>query len=286
VLAEDLVEARAVVVTVDRALVETQQAFDGVASRYDRSNAQNPTLCGMRARARAAVDAVVPPGSNILDLGCGPGSDAEHFATQGHRVTAIDWSPAMVDEARRRIRVAGLARLVDVQQVGIHELGRLAPAAARFDAAYSSFGPMNCVDDLDAAARQLARRVRTGGVLIASVIGRVCPWEVAVHISRGQWARAVVRFRRGLLPVPLEGRTVWTRYYTPSEFERPFAAAGFTRVSLTALGLFVPPPYMDAFAARHPRLVGALEHLERRTAAWPLLRQCGDHFLIVMRNAS
>src|SRR5256885_2439698 len=51
------------------------------------------------------VDAYVPPRSRILDLGCGPGTDAARFAAQGHRVTAIDWSPAMVEEARRRIRV-------------------------------------------------------------------------------------------------------------------------------------------------------------------------------------
>jgi SAM-dependent methyltransferase len=271
--------------TLDRALLETQDAFDGVAADYDRSNALNPILCDMRARAWQAIDALVGPGSHILDLGCGPGCDAEHFAAQGHRVTAIDWSPAMVAEARRRVRAAGCAHRVDVQHVGIDEIERLAPVDALFDVAYSSFGPLNCVVDPEAAARMIVRRLRPGGLLVASVIGRVCPWEIAVHLARGQAARAMIRFRRGLVPVPLEGRTVWTRYYAPREFERLFLEAGLTRVSLRALGLFVPPPYLQAFVARHTTLVAALQRLEDRVAGWPVLRGWGDHFLVVLRKA-
>jgi SAM-dependent methyltransferase len=283
-LAQDVVEKRAVVMTLDRALVETRDAFDGVAAAYDRSNAANPTLCDMRSRARQAVEAIAAPGARLLDLGCGPGSDAEHFAARGYRVTAIDWSPAMVSEARRRLRAAGLSGRVDVQHVGIHEVDRLAPHDARFDVAYSNFGPLNCLADPDAAARMIARRLRPDGVLVASVIGRICPWEIAVHLARGRLARARVRFRRGLVPVPLEGRTVWTRYYTPREFERVFVEAGLTRVSLRALGLLVPPPYLQAFRSRHVPLVAALQRLEDRVAAWPLARACGDHFLIVLRK--
>jgi len=284
VLAEDVVEKRAVVVTLDRALLETQHAFDGVAAEYDRSNAGNPTLCDMRVRAWQAVDAFVAPGSHILDLGCGPGCDAERFAAQGHRVTAVDWSPAMVAEARRRVRAAGYAHRVDVQHVGIHEIDCLTPVGARFDAAYANFGPLNCVVDPDAAARKIASRLLPGGVLVASVIGRVCPWEIAVHLARGQIGRALIRFRRGLVPVPLEGRTVWTRYYSPGELERIFARAGLKRVSLRALGLFVPPPYLHAFAERHKTLVAGLQRLEDRVGGWPLVRAWGDHFLVVLRR--
>ena len=283
---ENVVEECAVVVTLDRVLFDTRDAFDGVADAYDRSNAENAILCAMRSCAWATADALLPHPSRILDLGCGPGCDAERFAARGHRVTAIDWSPAMVEEAQRRIRAAGLSARVNVQHVGIHQIDELLPAGLQFDAAYSSFGPLNCVADIAVAARMIADRLGPGGLLIASVIGRVCPWEIAVHAARGAWARALVRFRRGLVAVPLEGRRVWTRYYTPAEFERVFARVGFERQSLRSLGLFVPPPYMHAFARRHPRLVGTLRHVEDRVATWPLVRQMGDHFLIVLRKAS
>jgi SAM-dependent methyltransferase len=270
---------------VTRTLVDTQRAFDGVAAAYYQSNAENQTLSAMRERVHQAIDAVVPAGSRMLDLGCGPGSDAERLARRGHRVTAIDWSPAMVEEARRRVSTAGLSERVDVQHVGIHELERLERAEAPFDAAYSNFGPLNCVIDLPAAARRIADRLRPGGVLVASVIGRVCPWEIALYLSRGNLSRAAIRFRRGLVAVPLEGRTVWTRYFTPREFERVFAEAGMTRVSLRTLGLCMPPPYLEAFAGRHPRLIAVLQHTDDRVGGWPLLRGWGDHFLVVLRKA-
>jgi SAM-dependent methyltransferase len=281
VFAEHVVEERAV--ELNAALSETQRAFDGVAADYDRSNTQNPTLCEMRKRTRQAVEDVVPPGAHLLDLGCGPGADAAHLAGRGYRVTAIDWSSAMVGEARRRVRQAAVHRSVDVLHLGIHELDRLPPA--RFDAAYSNFGPLNCVPDPAAAARLIADRLRRGGVLVASVIGRVCPWEIALYLTRGEWSRARIRFRQGLVAVPLDGRTVWTRYYTPGAFEQIFAGAGFRRVSLRTLGLLVPPPYLQAFAGRHPALVGALQRAEDRVAAWPAVRAWGDHFLIVLRKA-
>jgi SAM-dependent methyltransferase len=280
-LDEDRVAGRAVAV-IDRALLDTQDAFDGVATDYHRSNAGNPLLCAMRARTLAALTGQVRPGAKILNLGCGPGSDDEVLARQGHWVTAIDWSPAMVAEARLRIQRAGLAHRVDVYHLGIHELDRLGPGL--FDAACSNFGPLNCVPSLPESARLIAGRIRGGGVLVASVIGRVCPWELALYCWRRNWPRLRVRFGDEAVPVPLNGRTVWTRYYTPAAFEQAFAAAGFMRVSLRALGLFVPPPYMQAFAARHPALIDRLQWLDDRLGDRPGFRQWGDHFLMVLRK--
>jgi SAM-dependent methyltransferase len=284
VLAEDVVEERAMGV-LSRALADTREAFDRVADGYDRSNRDNPILCAMRARVHRTVAAFAPAGGRLLDLGCGPGPDAVDLAVKGYRVTAIDWSPAMVEQARWRARDAGVANRVDVQHLGIHELGRLESGGARFDAAYSNFGPLNCVIDLPGAARRIADRLRPGGVLVASVIGRVCPWEIALYLARGDRARAAVRFRRGLVAVPLDGGTVWMRYFNPREFEAIFAAAGMTRVSLRALGLFVPPPYLQAFAERHPSLIDGLQRAEDRCGGWPLLRGWGDHFLVVLQKA-
>lgn len=267
---------------MERALLETQAAFDGVASTYDRSNDENPTLRAMRRRVMDAVKEYVAPGSRIVDLGCGPGRDDEELARAGYAVTAIDWSPAMVAETRARIRRAGLDARVTVEHLGIQEIERLAPA--RFDAACSNFGPLNCVPHLPHAARLISNRLRPGGVLVASVIGRVCPWEMALYAAWRDWARLRVRFSRGFAAVPLDGRTVWTRYYSPSELLSAFTDAGFRRVSLSALGLFVPPPYMDAFARRHPFLMSVLQQCDDHLGGLPGLREMGDHFLVVLEK--
>ena len=266
----------------ERALLETRAAFDGVAPTYDRANEDNRTLLGMRQRTMDAVRRHVAPGGHILDLGCGPGRDDEDLARGGFRVTAIDWSPAMVGETGARIRRAGLEDRVQVKHLGIQEIEKLSPV--RFDAACSNLGPLNCVPHLPHTARLIANRLRPGGVLVASVIGRFCPWEVALYAARRDWARMRVRFARGFAAVPLEGRTVWTRYYSTAEFLRAFREAGFRRVSLRALGLFVPPPYMDAFASRHQTLVSVLQRFDDRLGGLPALRAMGDHFLVVLQK--
>jgi SAM-dependent methyltransferase len=262
------------------ALAETQRAFDAVAPTYHRDNAANPIICRMRERTMARVTAHVTPGSMLLDLGCGPGADAVHLAREGYRVTAIDCSPAMVAQARQRVAGAALAARVDVLLLGIHELDRLAPV--RFDAAYSDLGPLNCVPDLAGAVEAIRQRLRPGGVFVASVIGRRCPWEIARYAIAGNWRRIRTRFAEGFVSVPLDGRTVWTRYYLPSAFEAAFVAGGFRTLSLEALGLFLPPPYLRGFYERHRLMMRGLEAIERRTARWPGMRQLGDHFLIAM----
>ena len=281
VLAEGPSEKRAVELTPE-ALGETRQAFDGVARTYDRSNAANPIICRMRQRTLSAVSVNLAPGSSLLDLGCGPGADAAELAAQGYRITAVDWSPAMVETARARIARDGLAGVVDVRTLGIQELDEL--KAGPFDGAYSNLGPLNCVPDLAAAARVIGAQLRPGGVLVASVIGRVCPWEIARYLLAGDWRRVRVRFARTPVPVPLEGRTVWTTYYAPAEFLTAFRAAGFAPVSLRALSLFVPPPYLHRFCERHASLMNGLERLEDRAGRWPGLRHWGDHFLAVLRK--
>ncbi len=270
-------------ISPQQALLATQRAFDGVARDYDGSNAANLLLCAMRERTRETIETLVAPGSRVLDLGCGPGCDDEYLARRGYVITAIDWSAAMVLQTRQRIEDSRLGDRVAVHHLGIHEVDALAPAT--FDAAYSSFGPLNCVPDPIAAARLIANRLKPGGVLVASVIGRTCPWEVVLYAMRGDWRRATIRYARELVPVPLEGGTVWTRYYSTAEFERIFGSAGFTRISLRALGLFSPPPYLDAFAARHPALVAALQRTDDIAGTWPPFRSWGDHFLIALRKA-
>jgi SAM-dependent methyltransferase len=276
---QDHVEKRAVALT-PAALIETGQAFDRVAPGYDAANRTNPTLAAMRARAMETLWQHVAPGAHLLELGCGPATDTERLAGSGLAVTAIDASAGMVRQATKRLAQAG--HDATVIQLGIDDIAALAPG--RFDAALSNFGPFNCVADLPSAARALADRLRPGGVLVVSVIGRVCPWELALYASRAQWRRAVLRFAAGFVPVPLDTGRVWTHYYTPREFERPFIAAGFSRVSLKALALFAPPPYLEGFARRHPRICAALHGLDDRCGGWPVLRNWGDHFLLVLRR--
>jgi 2-polyprenyl-3-methyl-5-hydroxy-6-metoxy-1,4-benzoquinol methylase len=268
---------------IDHPLEDTRHAFDGVAARYHDENVDNPLLAAMRRRVVDIVLEHVPRGAHILDLGCGPGTDAQRLGREGYRVTAIDWSLEMVRQASSRIRESRLEHRVFVRHLGIHELDALAPL--RFDGALSNFGALNCVPDMTDVPRRLAARLNPGAVAVLNVIGRHCPWELAIFLARRDLNRARTRHANAAVPVPHNGRTVWTRYYSPRELERTFAAAGFLPTYRRALGLLVPPPYARSFAERHRRLVAALWTVEDTVAAWPLLREMGDHFVSVLRRS-
>jgi SAM-dependent methyltransferase len=47
------------------------------------------------------LDAMVPPGSRILDAGCGTGRVAGALAARGHTVVGVDLDPALVEAARK-----------------------------------------------------------------------------------------------------------------------------------------------------------------------------------------
>jgi 2-polyprenyl-3-methyl-5-hydroxy-6-metoxy-1,4-benzoquinol methylase len=260
----------------------TQQAFDSVAADYDGPRGNNALIQDMRGEMWRWLDASFAPGSRLIDIGCGTGLDAIRMARIGHRVTATDWSPQMIRRTEDRAAREQLQQRVQALALGAQELRGL-DGEGGFHGAYSNLGPLNCVPDLAELSRQCARLVMPGGALVFSVIGRVCPWEIAHYLRRGRWARVRLRFAREFVPVSMNGHTIWTHYYRPREFYRAFQRE-FVLSHVRGLCLFAPPPYLTWVRERHPRGYQWLRRLDRRYAGWPLLRGMGDHFLIVMRR--
>jgi SAM-dependent methyltransferase len=265
----------------DTRMLETQRAFDSVAPTYDGPRGNNALIQRMRDIMWRKLEAAFPGGSHVLDLGCGTGLDAVHLAQRGYSVTATDWSPEMVRRTHDRARDMNVSSRVAARHIGAQDLSQLVGEGACFDGAYSNFGPLNCVPGLQHTASQLTQLIKPGGQMIFTVIGRICPWELLHYIGNGNFKRARVRFRRDITAVNLNKHTVWTRYYTPREFYRPFRE-GFELTHYEAFSLFVPPPYLTWLHDRHPAFFNACAMLDNQAGAWPLLRDMGDHFLIVL----
>ncbi|MFN3874351.1 MAG: class I SAM-dependent methyltransferase [Flavobacteriales bacterium] len=97
------------------------------------------------ADAKAWVEAIqarwkLPTGARLLDLACGRGRHARHFAALGLRVTGADISPESIAEARA---------LVPGAEFLVHDM-RVPIAGARFDAIvclFTSLGYSGSMDD-------------------------------------------------------------------------------------------------------------------------------------------
>ena len=63
---------------------------------------------GLDAAEAALVERFLPPGSTVLDLGCGNGRVALALAERGYTVEGLDISPAMVEEARAAADAVGV----------------------------------------------------------------------------------------------------------------------------------------------------------------------------------
>ena len=270
-------------IAINTQLADTQRAFDSVAATYDSPRGNNALIQRMRASMWAVMAQQFSHGDRLLDLGCGTGIDALHFAQLGYTVVATDWSAQMVARAAGRAQDHHLEDRLIARQVGIQELEKLSGAEfdGAFDGIYSNFGPLNCAPDLRQVSQQCARLLKPGGKMVFTVIGRLCPWEVGHYVLRRRFKRALVRYARNITPVNLNSHTVWTRYYFPREFFAAFKPA-FDLTHHRAFSLFVPPPYLTGLYDKARPAFNALGWLDDHLGHWPLLRDAGDHFLMIL----
>lgn len=260
-------------------LLDTQRAFDRVAGSYDGPSGNNELIQRMRVQMWQTVTATFLPGARLLDLGCGTGLDTVYFAAHGYSVLAVDWSPAMVDRTRARIAEHGLQERASALLLGAQDLQQLGPG--QFDGIYSNLGPLNCAPDLRQVAHACGMALCPGGRIVASVIGRICPWEIAYYLAHGHWTRALLRWKSQAVPVPMSGETVWCRYLTPRQFYAAFAV-NFMLTSYRGMRICSPPPYMLGVYARLRPICSLGEWLDEKTGHLPIIRNAGDHFLMTM----
>jgi ubiquinone/menaquinone biosynthesis C-methylase UbiE len=253
-------------------------AFDAIADRFDGRYGAWLSVAAQRRAVRSALAAVFPRGSRLIDVGGGTGEDAEWLILAGRDVLLTDVSPAMVRVAAEKLRPLGAEAPRVVPAERLEELAdeREREGLAPFDGAYSNFAALNCVTDLREPARGLARLVRPGGAAMLVIFGTLPPGEWAVQVARLN-ARAVFRrASRGDVHARLGGRDFTVRYHRASDVERAFSP-WFRLVARRGIGIFVPPSAAEPAISSFPRLLGALEAIDR-VVSRPLAI-LGDHVL-------
>lgn len=102
--------------------------------------------------------------ARFLDAGCGSGRHSERLARRGYRVTAVDFSDAILDKASQYLEAAGLEDHVNFQR---EDLLNLTFADAEFDCILC-WGVLMHILEVENAVSEFARVLKPGGLLTIS----------------------------------------------------------------------------------------------------------------------
>jgi SAM-dependent methyltransferase len=169
--------------------------------------------------AEALLDAAgVRSGSRVLDVACGPGFVASPAAARGADVTGLDFSAAMIAEARRRHPSIAF-RDGDAESLPF--------GAASFDAIVMNFGLLHLARP-DTAIAQAHGALRPGGRYALTV------WASPDRaVGFGMVLKAIEA--HGTTKVPLPEGPPFFRFSDQAEFRRSLETAGFQDVSFREL---------------------------------------------------
>jgi ubiquinone/menaquinone biosynthesis C-methylase UbiE len=139
--------------------------LESAPARYDAG--MRALTLGRVSRLHDAIAAAAVPetGARVLEVGCGTGAVTERLVAAGARVTALDQSPEMLEQARARLGAAPGDRVRWIERTA-SELEGLEERP--FDAVVASL----CLSEMSASERAFvlgaaARCLRPGGVLVA-----------------------------------------------------------------------------------------------------------------------
>jgi ubiquinone/menaquinone biosynthesis C-methylase UbiE len=207
--------------------------FDTITSRWDefyQSRSLNAIVFQQRSSvALEWIDRLsLTRGSEMLEIGCGPGWSSVALAERGYRVSSIDSSLAMIETTRRNAVSADKERLINVSVGDAH---RLAFADGTFTVVIA-LGVLSYLDAPERAIGEMARVTRPGGYVVLTSAN---PFSLPVFFDP----------RRNFLLQPLRNRVrdqltatglwhlktplVTPKRYAANRVDRLLAGAGFQK---------------------------------------------------------
>jgi SAM-dependent methyltransferase len=260
------------------------QAFDAIAPVFDHRFGAWLSVMAQRRAVRGALVKEFPERGHILELGGGTGEDAAFLAETGYEILLTDPSPTMVELARAKLSPFGSeAQLSAAEELEDFADRHLSGGGELFDGAFSNFAPLNCVVDLGPVARGLAKLLKPGAPAMLVLFGTFCAGEMLTEMLHGRPNHALRRFKRGQIPARLSKREFPVVYHRRATLASSFAP-WFVLEKRIGIGVTVPPSAAEPWISNQPRLLAAMEALDRILSR--PLAMLGDHVLYQFRRAT
>ena len=258
------------------------EAFDAIAPIFDQRFGAWLSVSAQRRAVRRALLREFPKHGHILELGGGTGEDAAFLAGAGYDVLLTDPSPTMVALANAKLSPFGAqAEVATGEELEDFAAHHLSAGGKTFDGAFSNFAPLNCVVDLSPVARGLAQLLKPGASAMLVLFGTFCPGEMVTEVLHKRPGQALRRCKRGPFPARLAKREFPIVYHRRAALMRAFAP-WFVLEKRLGIGVTVPPSAAEPWISRQPRLLGAMEALDRMLSR--PLALLGDHVLYQFRR--
>lgn len=189
--------------------------------------------------------------ATILDLGCGTGKWAAKLIKSGFRVTCVDISAKMLDQARAKIEGVGASSRASFVHADLCDLSALADQSAAMAVALGD--PIGCSSSPIRVMKEIRRVIADGGVLVATFDNKLSAIEF--YLEQGD-PGALSRFLR-------DGRTHWLTKdageqfeittFAPDELRRLVENSGFELLDMIGKTVLPMRHYRQLLAAPESR---------------------------------
>jgi len=229
----------------------------------------------------------LPPSGLVLDAGGGPGRYTLELARRGYQVVLLDYTPANLEFARRRIRRLPLRKNVRaVVEGSITDLSQFADAT--FDAVVCTGGPLSHVVDAeqrDRAVDELVRVAKPGAPLFVSAISRLSVFVVELTIAQSEIEEPPFVLMRDTGDYFGGFGFTEAHFFYPEELRAAFAGKPVTVLEMAGL---------EGVGSGHRREINRLAKSPERWKVWmethfatcthPSVVGLSEHMLIVCRK--
>ncbi|HWY12245.1 MAG TPA: class I SAM-dependent methyltransferase [Bacteroidia bacterium] len=257
------------------------EAFSRQAVHFDNYDLQNPVIQRMRKQVHTHLLSLLNPGDQILELNSGTGIDAIFLARNNFSVHATDNAEGMLKMIKQKITALGLEKKISLQKCSFNDLEDI--KGKKFDHIFSNFGGLNCSENIDIVIKQFEDLLKPGGRVTLVIMPTICPWELLLAL-KGNFRTAFRRLTKKGVRSHLEGIYFDTYYYSARRVLNAFDKKLYEKICIKGLAILSPPPYLDKFCKKYPKIFKMLCRAEEKIDQLPPFNSWADHFIISMRK--